>query len=369
MKRALAWLVILVFAGGCGPRGGPPVEGSAPPAVPVEVTEVIPGTAVSTVTATGTVAARNDVPVGAEASGVVSDVPVQVGDRVEAGQVLVRLDSELAELGLKQAEAQFLIAQADHETAEANLERVRILWENGDVADSDFEAAERGAKAARGALLAADAGRGSAARQLRNTAIESPVAGTVAFVYAEVGHLVAAGTPVAYVVDDAVVQIDIGLSEDQAVEVKPDQKAVVTVRALKGEVFEGRVEYVGRRADERTRTYPARVIVPNRGGRLRSGMVAEVVVRARAFENAVVIERDWVIDRFGEPAVYVAVDSLATIRPVTLGQVIGDRVVVREGLEPGDLVVSFGYSQLTDSARVSIKNLPEAPSEDVDADR
>jgi multidrug efflux pump subunit AcrA (membrane-fusion protein) len=54
---------------------------------------------------------------------------------------------------------------------------------------------------------------------------------------------------------------------------------------------------------------------------------------------------------------------------VTLGQVIGDRVVVRDGLEPGDLVVSLGHSQLTDNARVSIKNLQETPSEDVDADR
>jgi RND family efflux transporter MFP subunit len=369
MKRALAILPLLALAAGCGPRGGPPAEEAAPAAVPVEVTEIVPGTAVSTVTATGTVAARNDVPVGAEASGVVSEVPVQVGDRVDAGQVLVRLDSELAELALQQAEAQFLIAQADHEMAEANLDRVRTLWENGDVADSDFEAAERGAKAARGALLAAEAARASAARQLRNTAIESPVGGTVAFVYAEVGHLVAAGTPVAHVVDDGVVQIDIGLSEDQAVQVRPDQKARVTVRALPGEVFEGRVEYVGRRADERTRTYPARIIVANRGGRLRSGMVAEVVVQARTFENAVVIERDWVVDRFGEPAVYVAVDSLATIRPVKLGQIIGDRVVVLDGIEPGDLVVSFGYSQLTENARVSIKNLPETPSEDVDADR
>jgi membrane fusion protein (multidrug efflux system) len=363
MKRAFPVLVTLLLAAGCGPRDGGPAEEAAPRAVPVEVTEVALGSVVSTVTATGTVAARHDVPVSAEASGRVSEVPVGVGDRVAAGQALVHLDSELAELALQQAKAQLLVAEADHETAEANLERARVLWENGDISDSDFEAADRAAKAARGALLAADAGRSSAARQLRNTAIESPVDGTVAFVYAKVGHLVAAGTPVAHVVDDSSVEIDIGLSEDQVAHVRSGQRAEVSIRALPGEVFRGRVEYVGRRADDRTRTYPARIVVANPRGRLRSGVVAEVVVAAREYEDSVVIERDWIVERFGEPAVFVAADSLAVIRKVELGQIIGDRVVVLDGLEPGDLLISFGFQRLTEGARIDVR----APGEPEDA--
>ena len=73
MKRAFPVLVLLLLAAGCGPRGGGPPEEAAPRAVPVEVTEVTLGSAVSTVTTTGTVAARHDVPVSAEASGRVSD--------------------------------------------------------------------------------------------------------------------------------------------------------------------------------------------------------------------------------------------------------------------------------------------------------
>jgi membrane fusion protein (multidrug efflux system) len=296
-------------------------------------------------------------------------VPVQVGDRVKAGGVLVRLDSELAGLALQQAEAQLLIAEADHGTAEANAERARVLWENGDISDSDFEAADRAAKASRGALLAADAGRASAARQLRNTAIESPVDGTVAFVYAKVGHLVAAGTPVAHVVDDSSVEIDIGLSEYQVAQVRAGQRADVTVRALPGEVFAGRVEYVGRRADDRTKTYPARIVVGNPRGRLRSGVVAEVVVAAREYGDSIVIERDWVVDRFGEPAVFVAADSVAVVRKVSLGQVIGERVVVLDGLEPGDLVISFGFQQLTEGARIDVRAPGEVePPEPAESD-
>jgi RND family efflux transporter MFP subunit len=364
MKRAIPVLVLLALAAGCGPRGGGPPGEAAPRAVPVEVTEVTLRSATSTVTATGTVAARHDVPVSAEASGRVSEVPVGVGDRVAAGQVLVRLDSELAELALQQAEAQLLIAEADHQTAEASLERARVLLENNDIADSEFEAVDRAAKAARGGLLAADAGRSSALRQLRNTAIESPVGGTVAFVYAKVGHLVAAGTPVAHVVDDSSVEIDVGLSEDQVGHVRSGQSADVTVRALPGEVFRGRVEYVGRRADDRTRTYPARIVVSNPRGVLRSGVVAEVVVAAREYEESVVIERDWIVERFGEPSVFVAADTVAVVRKVTLGQTIGDRVVVLDGLEPGDLLVSFGFQQLTEGARIDVRAPGEAGAAD-----
>jgi membrane fusion protein (multidrug efflux system) len=361
MKRALTLAVTLLLAAGCGPPGGGPAEDAAPVAVPVEITEVAPGSIVSTVAATGTVAARHDVPVSAEASGRVSEVPVSVGDRVVAGAALVLLDSELAELALQQAEAQLLIAEADHETAEANLERARVLWDSGDISDSEFEAADRAAKAARGALLAADAGRSSALRQLRNTAIETPVDGTVAFVYAKVGHLVAAGTPVAHVVDDSSVEIDIGLSEDQVAYVRPGQRAEVSVRALPGEVFRGRVEYVGRRADERTRTYPARIVVANPRGRLRSGIVAEVAVAAREYEDAIVIERDWIVDRFGEPTVFVAADSVAVVRRVSLGQIIGDRVVVLDGLQPGDALISFGHRRLTEGVRIQIRE-PGGPA-------
>lgn len=365
MKRLmLAFAAVAAVAAlvGCGPRGGPQEEQAAP-SVPVRVTQIEAGSVVESVTSSGTVKARHDVPISAEAGGRVVEVPARVGDWVSSGDVLVRLDDELAALALRQAEARLLQAEAELDDAEAALGRSQRLWESGDIADAEFEAAERRAKLARAAFATAEAGRGTAERQLRNTAIESPIQGTVAFVHAKKGHTVAAGTAVAHVVDDSVVEIELGLSEDQVSDMRPGRPAEVRVRALPGEILRGKVEYVGRRASDATRTYPVRVVLSNRDRRLRSGMVAEVEIAAREYEDVIAVERDWVVERYGEPAVYVASDSLAVLRRLTLGRVVGNRVIVASGLAEGDLMVTFGHDRLTDGARIDIKDAPADSSE------
>ncbi len=342
---------------GCGGRPGDgEAAGTAEARTPVEVDVVEPHTAVLEISAVGTIEAREDILVSSEAAGQVVDVPVMVGDGVAEGDVLVRLDDELAELSVQQADAQLLLAEADLDNAEANLKRVTNLWKGGDVSDSDHEAAERAAKVARAGHMAAAAARASAGRQLRNTEIGSPIDGVVAFVHVEGGQLVGVGTPIAQVVNDETVQVEIGLNENEIVDVRRGAPASVRIRALPGETFAGTVEYVGPKADEMTSTYPVRVVVPNPKGRLRSGMVAEVTLTARRFEDSIVIERDWVAERFGEPSVFVVVDSTAAVRKVRLGRIIGDGVVVTSGLESGDRVISFGYDQLTEGAPVDVRN-------------
>lgn len=357
LSMFMAVLMLPPALSGCGGR---PAEGetagTAEARTPVEVDVVEPHAALLEVSAVGTIEARKDIVVSAEAAGQVADVPVMVGDGVAEGDILVRLDDELAELSVQQAAAQLLLAEADLDNAEANLKRVTTLWKGGDVSDSDHEAAERAAKVARAGHMAAAAGRASAGRQLRNTEICSPIDGVVAFVHVEEGQLVGVGTPIAQVVNDETVQVEIGLNENEIVDIRRGATAAVRIRALPGETFAGAVEYVGPKADEMTSTYPVRVVVPNPKRRLRSGMVAEVTLTARRFEDAIVIERDWVVERFGEPSVFVVADSTASIRKVRLGRIIGDGVVVTSGLEPGDRVISFGYDQLTDGAPVNVRN-------------
>ncbi|MFH1501942.1 MAG: efflux RND transporter periplasmic adaptor subunit [Candidatus Eisenbacteria bacterium] len=355
MKRMLVLLLVVALAG-CGGRGGASSESEARGArTPIEVHVAASSAAVLEVSATGTVAARLDIPLSSEASGQVRDVPVRVGDRVREGDVLVKLDDELAALGVRQADAQLLLAEADLDNAEAAFRRTSELWKKGDVSDSDYEAVERGAKAARAGHMAALAARSSAGRQLRNTEIVSPIDGVVAFVHVKVGHLIGVGTPVAHVVNDDVVEVEVGLNENQVVDVRAGSRATLKVRAYPGETFGAEVEYVGPKADDLTRTYPVRVVAPNSKGLLRSGMVAEVTLRAREFDDVIVIERDWVVERFGELSVFVVADSVAVVRKVRLGRVIGDEVIVTSGLEPGDGVVSFGYDRLTDGALVDVR--------------
>jgi RND family efflux transporter MFP subunit len=356
MRRFLAVvpLIALVIAG-CG-RQGEDSDGLRRPApIPVEVTAIERGSITAFVRGTGTIAARDDVLIAAEAGGRVVDVPVVVGDGVEVGDVLVVLDDELSALAVKQAEAQLLMAEADLRDAEAGLKRASYLWKSGDISDTDYEAAETRAIAAHSVHMTAEAVLAGSSRQLRDALVTSPIAGTVAFVHIEEGQLVAPGTPVVHIINDARLEVELGLGEEDVVNVKPGARAEIEVRPLPGEVFRGRVEYVGPRADDLTKTYPVGITVRNRDGALRAGMVADVGVAARVLRDVIVIQRDWVLDRYGEPTVFVAVDSVAVLRKISLGRVVGARVVVLAGLEPGDKLVTVGLSQLSDGARIGIK--------------
>lgn len=360
MKRLMAGvpvitLMIALMIAGCG-RSGDGSDGLRRPApIPVEVTAVECGSITAFVRGTGTITARDDVLVSAEVGGRVVRIPAVVGNDVEMGGVLVVLDDELPALAVKQAEAQLLMAEADLRDAEAGLKRASYLWRNKDISDVDHEAAETRAIAARGVHMTAEAALAISSRQLRDTLVTSPIAGTVAFIHVEEGQLVAPGAPVVHVVNDAELEVDLGIGEEDVVNVKPGAGAEIEVRPLPGRTFRGRVEYVGPRADDLTKTYPVRVTIRNRDGALRAGMIADVGVAAHVLRDVIVIERDWALDRYGESAVFVAVDSTAVRRKISLGRVVGARVVVLAGLESGDKLVTLGLSQLSDGARIGIK--------------
>ena len=113
-----------------------------------------------------------------------------------------------------------------------------------------------------------------------------------------------------------------------------------------------------------TKTYPVRVVVKNRAHLLRSGMVAEVEIVAREHSDVVAIERDWIVERYGEPAVYVAADSVAVLRKLALGRTIGSMLIVASGLEEDDEMITFGHDRVSDGAAIDIKG----EHEDVDVD-
>ena len=336
-------------------------------AVPVRVEAVAPASLTLEASATGVLEARDDVVISTEVGGQVEETLVRVGDRVYQDEVLLTLDDELASLGVRQAEAQLLMAEAELDDAETNLSRSASLWESEDISDVQYEAAQTREKAARASYMAAEAALGSAERQLRNTRVRSPIDGVVAFVHVEEGQLVAVGTPVAHVVNDDVLQVELGLSEDRVSDIVPGARADVRVRALGGRTFRGKVEYVGPRADDMTKTYPVRVMVPNSGHAIRAGMVAEVSVAAVEFNDVIAIQSDWVVDRYGEPAAFVASDSTAALRRLSLGRAVGDKVVVNSGLQEGDLLITLGAEQLTDGAPIEIRgDSPEVDEEPAD---
>lgn len=347
MSRTLSLLVVPLLVWGCG---GAQAEGAAEDAgytrvLNVEVTDVAARDFTEIIRLTGTVQADKDVVVSAEENGVIRVIEVDKGRYVEAGQPIFRMDDELLQAQVEQARA---VANLAQET----WERRKRLFEEDQVG-SELAYLEAKYSAEQTA-----ANRKLLEERLARTVIRAPISGILDSRLIEVGTLVAAGTPVARIVDTNPVKITGGVPERYATDVETGTAASVSFDVVPGEVFEGRISYVGAVVNPGNRTFPVELTLPNPGGLIKPEMVANVELVRRTLENAIVVPQEAVI-RVEDGYVAFVVEregevELVRSRPVELGPAQRNEVVILSGLEPGERLVVVGQQSVAAGDRVSV---------------
>jgi RND family efflux transporter MFP subunit len=350
--RVWAAGLALAIAAACGgdAQAGDPVDATGAPEsftriINVEVATVGPETFVERIRLTGTVEANRDVTISAEESGTIVELLVEKGQRVAAGDSILRIDDRLLR-------AQFQEAEARAALAAETWQRRKRLWEE-DRVGSELAYLE-----ARYTADQAAASLATLERRLERTVVLAPIEGILDDRMVELGTLVSPGTPVARIVDLDPVKIVGGVPERYAADVRRGAAAVVGFDVLPDENFEGRVGFVGSAVDPRNRTFPIELLLRNPGGVMKPEMVANISVVRRSFENAIVVDQDAIVRKAEGYAVFVIQgppDALtAEMRPVDVGASQGDRVVIRSGLVAGDRLVVVGQQQVADGDRVRI---------------
>lgn len=303
----------------------------------VEVAEVHPTRTEVDLELGGEVQGDADATLATASGGVVEGVYVRNGEVVRKGQALVALDASLYAASLDQARSQ-------HTLAASELARLETLGK-GDVSASQLERARAQAESAEAQL------RQARIRASRAT-VRAPFAGTVTDVRLSVGELAPPGTVVARVVDLDRVQVVAQSPARDVAWLAPGQPVRVSAPAV-GSGAEGLVRHVSPVGDARTRSFRVEVDVDNPDHALLPGMVARVHA-TRPVEGHFVIPQDWTLARHQEHGVFLEVDGLARWRPVTLGRVIRDQVVVETGLDEGDRVILKGQRELRDGDPVRV---------------
>lgn len=339
---AAALVVALAGCGG-GVQAGQVPEDSAQPGaevgrrITVEVETLAPTPFTDYVRLTGTVEADRDVTVAAEESGVIRELYVEKGARVAAGQPIAKIDDRV------------LAAQAEQAASEAALaketwERQRRLWEEERIGT------ELAYLRARYAAETADANARALAARLERTTIRAPVSGILDARFVEVGSMVAPGAPVARVVDSNPVKVVGGVPERFAGDVRRGGAVRITFDVLPGQEFEGRIAFVGTVVDPQSRTFPIEVEVPNPGGDIKPGMVANISATRRVFDSVIAVPREAVVRTESGYIAYVAVEqggrTIAEARPLQLGPAQMNRIVVESGLQAGDRLIVVGQQQV-----------------------
>jgi RND family efflux transporter MFP subunit len=298
--------------------------------VPVTAVDVVAGPLEVWREHNGSVSGVNEGVVRARTGDQVSAVPVNVGDRVSRGQVVVRQAGQGTEARVRQA-------QAARNQAQRMVERLRPLHQAGAISDQEWE----------GALTQLELASADVAAASDMLSLTSPLAGTVTEVIARPGMIPASGDPLVRIADLSRLVIYLRVSAAQAAELQAGQPARTAVSA------EGRVHRVALQADPATRLVEVEVVFPPSAG-LIPGTLATVQIGVATRDQAVQVPRAAVRD--GSYAWVIGADNRVTRREVTTGLQGREVLEVLSGLQPGDRVVVEGGSFLIDGALVRVVN-------------
>ena len=269
--------------------------------------------------------------------GRIRKINVEVGDYVQKGQVLAEMDR----LQLDQLRLQ---VQND----DAEYERLKTLYKEGGISASDFEAAELGYKVRRSNL----------ANMEENTILRSPLTGYVTARNFDKGDMFSMAQPIFPVQQVVPVKLLVGVSEADYAKVKKGDKVSLTVDALPGRSFAGKVERLYPTINPQTHTVSVEGHVPNTDRALRPGMYARVTVNFGTNRH-IVLPDQCIVKQEGSGQRFVYIlneDGTVRFVPVALGRHSGTDQEILSGVSEGDQVVVKGQSALKDGMKVQVLN-------------
>lgn len=292
------------------------------------------------VTMPGRVEAEKEVRLAVETGGRVIWLGAEKGDRVEAEQVLLRLDSRSQTAAVSRAEVNLRQAEED-------LKRWQALKATGSVSSLEYENVLNRRDLAR---IALDEARTDYGR----CTVHSPIGGWVEDRPVEIGETVIPFVPVFRVVKTDRVKVMVDVPERDVLALRVGDGVKFEADAVRGSSFTGKVMFVAAVADSRSNTFRSELLVDNPEGLLKPGMIVRVAVVRGVIRNAVVVPLSALIPVKGQYVVFLVEDNRAVRRVVKLETVIDTYAVVQEGLKPGDRLVVEGQRLLADGTAVTV---------------
>jgi multidrug efflux system membrane fusion protein len=330
--------------------------------VPVRVASATHIAAPLTISGNGVVEPMQTVAVQAQVGGTLEEVAFREGDDVQAGQVLFRLDSRPFEAALRQAEGTLSRDEVAAANALREAERYKALAEKDYVTKSQADQMTSTAAAAQATVQASRASVDNAKLNLNYATIRAPIAGRTGALLVRRGNLVRPGGEALVVINQIrpiLVRFPI-LQQDFPTLQRRNTRGGVPVRVVTAD--SGRVDEVGTLAfldnavDSLTGTVTAKAQFANQMHGLWPGEYVRVSVELEVQPNAVAIPtRAVLMSQTGNYVFVISSDKKASVRPITLGRIVGEMTTIASGVQAGEQVVIDGQSRLTPNAKVEVK--------------
>lgn len=393
--RNAGWLAaaaLLLFTG-CPKQETAVQAKKGPESVEVRVANATSRDIQRVVETVGTLFPYDETVISAEIDGRVDEVKVDLGDNVQAGQVIVHISDEEQRYLLAQNEAQLRQSlerlglrdekerlkdpkeapeprqrQAELYEAEQRFKRLQQLTQQGIGAQSDLDQASARLRAAQAAYdaslyqtrnLAQEIDRFRAQvelqrKKLRDTSVRAPFAGAVKERSVNVGQYVRTNAPLMTLVKTDQLRLKLEVPERMAPWIRVGQVVDVGVEAYEGRAFQGKIWRISPTVDQSKRTFVVEALVQNQGGVLKPGSYAKARVPTEKIERIVVVPTRAVNYVFGSNKVYLVKNNVVEARDVKLGDRMEGNVEIIDGVQDGDSVAVTQLARLDSGVKVRI---------------
>jgi membrane fusion protein (multidrug efflux system) len=305
----------------------------------------------NTISVIGTMEAVHGVTVSADLPGTVAKINFESGKSVQAGDILIELDT-------RQERAQLASLQAQHELSNLNYDRAKNLANAGVVSRQDYDRANADQRQT-------EANVSEIKATIDRKIVRAPFSGILGLRKVNLGQYLAAGAAIVSLQSLDPIYVDFGIPQDAALKFKVGRPLVVTSDDLPGHEFHGQVTALDSLVDQTTRNIQVQATLRNIGGTLRPGMFVQVDATSGAPGNFVTLPASSINYAPYGDSVFIITDlkdpkgqTYRGVRQqfVKVGSSRGDQVAILSGVNPGEEVVTSGVFKLRNGAAVQVNN-------------
>jgi len=344
MKSHIALLTLLFIVSGCGNGQQEQSTENRRNATPVYVQEIQPSEFNHYVNVLGNVESDKTIMISPKVTATVQDVLVRAGQEVSKGDVLARLDGEITRSQIREVQTQLDLAKTIYER-QSNLRDQDI------GSEVEFLQAKNRVESLERQLATLN-------EQLENYTIRATISGTVDLADLKVGETVGPGMPVFQLANSEALKVTSRVSEAYITRITQTDSVEIIFPSLDNTISK-RLDVVSRAINASNRTFGVEIFIPNGIENIRPNMMVQVRINDIKLRDQIVVPANTVQQANSISFVYLARETdngwIAVNREVKTSYNYENDLVVTEGLQPGDLLITAGYASLSDGSAITIE--------------
>lgn len=294
------------------------------------------------------VAPFREASLGLVQGGKVIKIYADKGNRVAEGKMLLETDTDIINANLRTAEATL-------EYQKSEFARNQKLYDTGSITDAVFDASKL-------ALAQAQSAYDAAKKQLENATLEAPFSGVITERNVEVGDILGAASPAFRIIEMDRVKVQAGVPEKYIGDFKAGNRVSIRFDSIPSKEFDGRINYIAPEASSSVRSFIAEIVVDNRQGLIKAGIMGNARILKRVYQDAIQIPLNAVIQIPDGRIVFVLQpDNTAEQRTVEIGPTSDLMVMIEKGVNPGDRIIVKGQQEIASGEKVRVVEESASP--------